>query len=288
MIEEFGPEQRQDILAALRERGWIEGENLTIESRTAKGNALLLRPLADELVKLNIELIVGAGTAATLAAKNATTRIPIVIYGSGDPVGAGLISSLARPGGNITGTTTMSSELDMKRLELVHELVPAAVRVGELENPKNPIFRITRDTRERAYRSLGMQPIFVEVAAISELESAIEEVARRGGKALIVSADPSLAEGAERIARVAKRLSLPLVTEWGVSDGVLASVSISWGELNRQFASFVDRILKGANPGELPVERPTKFEVGINLKTAKALGITVPQSLLLRATEVIQ
>ena len=289
MVEEFSPDQRQRIRAALRERGWTEGGNLVIESRSARGNVQLLRGLADELVKLNVELIVGAGTAATTAAKNATTRIPIVIYAAGDPVGTGLVASLARPGGNVTGTTTMTPEIATKRLELVHELLPAAARIGELENSNNPLFRVTRDARERSYRLVGLQPIFIEVAAIGEIENAVFEVARRGGKALIVSPDPLFGEGAEQLGRAAQRTGLPLIVESGAfTEGAVVSFSISWDELNRQFASFVDRILKGANAADLPVEQPTKFELGINLKTAKALGITVPQSILRRADEVIQ
>jgi len=289
MVEEFGPDQRQRIRVALRERGWIEGGNLVIESRSARGNVQLLRALADELVKLNVELIVGAGTAATTAAKNATTRIPIVIYAAGDPVGTGLVASLARPGGNVTGTTTMTPEIATKRLELVHELLPAAARIGELENSNNPLFRVTRDARERSYRLVGLQPIFIEVAAIGEIENAVLEVARRGGKALIVSPDPLFGEGAEQLARAAQRTGLPLIVESeALTEGAVVSFSISWDELNRQFASFVDRILKGAKPADLPVEQPTKFELGINLRTAKALGITVPQSILRRADEVIQ
>jgi ABC-type uncharacterized transport system substrate-binding protein len=289
MVEEFSPDQRQRIRAALRERGWIEGGNLVIESRSARGNVQLLRALADELVKLNVELIVGAGTAATMAAKNATTRIPIVIYAAGDPVGTGLVASLARPGGNVTGTTTMTPEIATKRLELVHELLPAAARIGELENSNNPLFRVTRDARERSYRLVGLQPIFIEVAAIGEIENAVLEVARRGGKALIVSPDPLFGEGAEQLGRAAQRTGLPLIVESeALTEGAVVSFSISWDELNRQFASFVDRILKGAKAADLPVEQPTKFELGINLKTAKALGITVPQSILRRADEVIQ
>lgn len=292
MIEEFPASQRQDIQAALRERGWIEGNNLIIESRSADGNVVRLRALADELVKLNVELIVGAGTVASQAAKNATSRIPIVIYGSGDPVGTGLVPSLARPGGNITGNTTMSADLDVKRLQLLRELLPTITRVGELVNPANPVFRVEREAQEKACRSLDLQPIFVEVSTASDLEGAFAEVARRGGQALIVSTDPLFASPAnqKQIIRAAKRLALPIMAEGSgaLEDGALISLTPSWTELNRQFAGQVDLILKGANPGNLPIEQPTRFELVINIKTAKELGLTIPQSLLLRADELIQ
>lgn len=292
MVEDFAPDQRRSIAAALRERGWIEGDNLLVESRSAHGNVELLRPLADELVQRKVDLIVGAGTVASIAAKNATARIPIVIYGSGDPVHVGLVSNLAHPGGNITGNTTISNELDVKRLELLHELLPGAVRVGELVNSTNPVFRAARPEYKEAYRSLGMQPIFVEVAAVSELESAVADVARQGGQALKISADPLLASapGLPHIMRAARRLGIPTIVEGrdALEAGGLASLVPSSADIDRQFARAVDKILKGANPGDLPIERPTKFELVINLKTAKELGITVPQSLLLRADEVIQ
>jgi putative ABC transport system substrate-binding protein len=293
MVEEFPSDQRRDIQAALRERGWIEGENLIIESRSAHGDLTRLRPLADELVSLNVELIVGAGTVASQAAKSATARIPIVIFSSGDPVGAGLVASLSRPGGNITGTSTMSTELDVKRLQVLRELLPGITRVGDLVNPTNPVFHAARAAQERACRSLGLQPIFVEVNAASELETGVAEVVRRGGQALIVSADPLFGATANRrtIMAAVRRLKLPAMVEGGLTDddeGGLVSLSPSDVELNRQFASVVDRILKGANPGAVPIEQPTRFVLSLDLRTAKTLGITVPQSLLLRADEVIQ
>jgi putative tryptophan/tyrosine transport system substrate-binding protein len=292
MIEEFPVDNRQGIRTALRERGWVEGGNLIVESRSADGSVARLRTLADELVKLNVELIVGAGTVASQAAKNATTRIPIVIYGSGDPVATGLVASLARPGANITGNTTMSPDLDVKRVQLLRELLPAIARVGVLVNPSNPVFRFERDAQEKACRLLGLQPIFVEVTAVDELESAVVEMARRGAQALIVSADPLFAStvNGKIILRAAQRLALPTMGEGdaGPENGALISLSPNVTELNRQLASLIDRILKRAKPGDLPIEQPTTFELVINLETAKALSLTIPQALLLRADRVIQ
>lgn len=292
MVEEFPPSQRQDIRMALREQGWTEGMNLFIESRSAQGNVMLLPALADELVKLNVEIIVGAGTVASIAAKNATPRVPIVIYGSGDPIQTGLVASLARPGGNITGNTSISPELDVKRLELMRELLPSVRRVGELVNPTNPVFRVTRDERENVYRALGLQPIFVEVTAVSELDGAVGEVAKRGGQVLKVGADPLFATPSHlvQIIRAAQRLALPTMVEGrlALEAGGLFSLSNRPDELNRQLAVFIDRILKGAKPADLPIERPTQFELLINLKTARAFRITVPPSLLLRADGVFQ
>jgi putative tryptophan/tyrosine transport system substrate-binding protein len=284
------PAEIDALWAPLRARGWVEGQNLIVERRYANGRAELLQPMAEELVRLNVELIVANGTLASLAAKGVTTSVPIVIDRSGDPVGTGLVASLARPGGNITGISTMSPELDVKRLELLRQLLPGATRIGELVYPTNPVYRAERNEMEQAYSSLGMRPIFVEVSAASELESAIAEVARRGGQALIVDAEPLFASNFSVIVRAAQRYSLPLMVEGReeLETGGLVSYCPSEADFHRQLAVFVDKILKGAKPGDLPIEQPTKLELIINLKSAKALGITVPQSMLLRADEVIQ
>jgi putative tryptophan/tyrosine transport system substrate-binding protein len=173
----------------LRDLGWIEGQNLVIERRWAGDRAELLQRFAAELVRLKVEIIVTGGTDAAVAAKNATASIPIVIFSAGDPVGAGLVTNLSRPGGNITGFSILSTELRVKRLEVLRELLPAAQRVGELVNPTNPFFRVTRKEYEEAYRSLGMQPFFIEVAVAGELGNAFAELARRRAQALVVPAD---------------------------------------------------------------------------------------------------
>jgi putative ABC transport system substrate-binding protein len=274
----------------LRNLGWIEGKNLVFEYRYAGDKAELLKRFAAELVQLKVEIIVTGGTDAAVAAKEATTRIPIVMLAAGDPVGAGLVTSLARPGGNITGFSIVTTELRLKRLELLHELLPAAQRVGELVNPTNPFFKVARKEYEDAYRSLGMQPIFIEVAAASELGSAFAELVRRRTQALVVPEDNLFRSTSVSIMRAALGNALPtmLGDRDMVKDGGLVSYAYSTDEQSRRFAFFIDKILTGTKPADLPVERPTKFDLVINLKTAKQLGLTIPQSLLLRADEVIE
>jgi putative tryptophan/tyrosine transport system substrate-binding protein len=275
--------------APLRALGWVEGKNLVVERRYANGKAELLRPLAEELVRLNVELIVTFGTDATLAAKNATTTIPIVIKSAGDPARTGLVASLARPGGNITGYSIISPELNAKRLALLRELLPGVQRIGWLENSTNPYYRATRKDLEQAYRSLGIEPIFVQVAA-GEVQDAVAEAARRRAQALFVPVDTLFYENRAEIMRAALKHALPTMAQRITvqEDGALLAYDPTLAEENDRNAAFIDRILRGAKPADLPIEQPTKFELIINLKTAKALGITIPPSLLLRADEVIQ
>jgi putative ABC transport system substrate-binding protein len=277
------------LFETLRELGWIEDQNLLIERRAAGGKAELVPGLAAELVQLRVDVIVANGAVASLAAKKATTTIPIVTI-TGDPLRIGLVASMSRPGGNITGSSTIAPELAAKRLELLRELRPTATRVGELVDPAKPYIRLLRKEDEQAYRSLGMQPIFVDVADSTQLERVIAEVARMRADALIVRADPLFSSNRDQIASLALKHSLPTVVEGKpfVLAGCLASYAPQYSAIGRGSAVFVDKILKGAKPGDLPIEQPTKFELAINLKTAKALGIAVPQSLLLRADEVIQ
>ena len=270
--------------------GWVEGQNLLVERRYANGRAELLRPFAEELVRLKVEIIVTVGTDAVLAAKNATNTIPIIIYSAGDPVRSGLVASLARPGGNITGFSVVSPEMDAKRLALLRELLPGLQRVGVLEDSNNPYFRVARKEFEQACRSIGIQPIFIEVAAAGELENAIAEMARRRAQALFVGSTSLFFANRVPLMSAALRYALPTIavgTEM-LKAGALISYSSTTAEQDQRYAAFVDRILRGAKPGDLPIEQPTKFELIINLKAAKALGITVPQTLVLRADEVIQ
>jgi putative tryptophan/tyrosine transport system substrate-binding protein len=283
------PAELQQLCATVRALGWIEGQNLVVEYRRAGDRPELLRLYAEELVRLNVELIATTGTAAAIVAKNATTRIPIVMITAGDPVRAGLVASLARPGGNITGFSVVSPELDAKRLGLLREVSPAAQRIGAIVNPTNPYTEIARDGSERLFRSVGIEPIIVEVAAASELENAVAEVARRGAQALIVVDDPIFYSNRVVLMRAALRHALPTIVPRGyLEDGGLLSLSFDSAENDRVFAYFVDKILRGAKPADLPVQQPSRFWLSINLKTAKALGLTIPQSLLLRADEVIQ
>jgi putative ABC transport system substrate-binding protein len=284
------PAELLQAYAPLRELGWVEGQNLLVERRYANGRAELLRPFAEDLVRLKVELIATNGTDATLAAKNATTTIPIVIWSAGDPVRTGVVTSLARPGGNITGYSSVSVELDAKRLALLRELLPTVQRVGVLENPTNPIFSVKNKENEPLYRSLGMQTIIVEVATAGELENAVAEMARRRAQVMAVFAYSLFRVDRNLIMGAALKHALPTLVEGGdmLEAGGLLSYTVSLAELNQRHAAFIDKILRGAKPADLPIEQPTKFELGMNLKTAKALGIAIPQSLLLRADVVIQ
>ena len=284
------PADWQEINAPLRELGWVEGGNLLIEQRYANGRPELLQPFAEELVRLKVEIIVTVGTAATLAAKNATTSIPIVMFAAGDPVRTGLVASLARPGGNITGFSVVATEREAKRLALLREVLPAAQRVGVLVDSTNPLSPVLQKEDEPVYRSLGMQPIIIVVAGDGELEGAIAEIARQRAQALVVLDDPLFATHGVRIMKAALKHALPAIVETRemLEEGALVSYAFSHPEQNRRYATFIDKILRGAKPADLPIEQPTQFVLGINLKTAKALGLTIPQSLLLRADEVIQ
>jgi putative ABC transport system substrate-binding protein len=236
-----------------------------------------------------VELIVTVGTAATLAAMSATNTIPIVFGSAGDPVGAGLVASLGRPGGNVTGFSIVSTEITAKRLAVLHEWLPAVQRVGILET-SNPYYRATRKEREQACRSLSIQPIFVEVATSGDVANAVAEVARRGGQGLLVDPEALFQDNRIELMRAVLRHALPMATSRAFirEVGALVSYDNVESEEDDRGAAFVDRILRGAKPADLPVEQPTKFELKINLKTAKALGIAVPTTLLSRAHEVIE
>ena len=278
----------EEETAPLRELGWIEGQNLLIEQRYAT-TPDLLRTYAEELVRLKVELIVAEGTPSTLAAKNATKTIPIVIRSSGDPVTTGLVASLARPGGNITGYSIFGPGTDAKGIALLRELLPALQRVVVLENSTNPYFRALRKNFEEACQQVGIRPIALEVTAVTDWGNAVAEAARRG-QALFVQNDRLFFDNRGEIARAALRYSLPTLVAGKefLEAGGLISYTFDVAELRRRGAAFIDKILRGAKPADLPIEQPTQFELGINLKTARALGLTVPQSLLLRAEVVIQ
>lgn len=284
------PDEFKQMLAPLRELGWIEGHNLIVESRNADGRPERLQPLAEDLVRLKMELIVTSGTPAALAAKRATNTIPIVMRSVGDPVRAGLVASLSRPGGNITGYSIIAPDADVKRLERLRELLPGLQRVAYLENSINPYFRNARKEVEQACRSLRIQPIFVEVSTAGELERAFNDIHRQQAQAILVGSDDLFFMHRAPIMSIALRYSLPSVSSGSrmLDAGALLTFSESLAELRRRGAAFIDRILRGAKPGDLPIEQPTQFDLGINLKTAKALGIVVPQPLLARANEVVQ
>jgi putative ABC transport system substrate-binding protein len=284
------PAYLQQMWGPTRELGWIEGQNLIVDRRYAGGNAELLRPIAEELVRLNVELIVTNGTDAALAAKSATTRIPIVMFSVGDPVRSGLVASLGRPGGNITGYSIVAPELDAKRLSLLRELLPTTQRVAVLVNPANSYSKITREELERVCRSFRMQPIFVGAAETNELANAVAEASRRRAEALIVTAENVFWSNRVLLMRTALEHRLPTIVgdREILEAGGLLSLAHDAAEQYRALAYFLDRILRGAKPADLPVQQPSRLLLSLNLKTAKALGITIPQSLRARADEVIE
>jgi len=275
----------------LRELGHIEGENIAIEYRWAEGQDRRLPELAAELVRLQPNVIVTAGTPGALAAMQATKTIPIVMASSGDPVGAGLVTSLARPGGHVTGFTIVGPQIEGKRLDLLKEAVPELSRVAVLWNPSYPASVSYFNTIENAGRTLriSLDPV-AEVRRANELDNAFFAIASARPRALLVVADRFLLAHRKRIVEfaVAKRLPGMFPYREYVEAGGLMSYAPSNIELFRGAATYVDKILKGAKPGDLPVQEPTKLELIVNLKTSKAIGLTVPESFLLRADELIE
>jgi len=275
----------------LREFGYVEGQNLTIDYRWAEGQDDRLPSLAAELVRLKPDVIVTTGTPGTLAAMQATKTIPIVTTSSGDAVQAGLVASLAKPGGNVTGLTIFGPELEGKRMELLREAVPRLSRVAVLWNSANPaITSVFKQTQIAAQKlRVTLQPV-VEVRRVEDLELAFATIAGARPQALIVLVDRLLLAHRKRIVDFAASRRLPAMYGYRdyVADGGLMSYAPSNTDLHRGAAVYVDKILKGANPANLPVQQPAKLELVINLKTAKALGLTIPQSLLRRADEVIR
>jgi putative ABC transport system substrate-binding protein len=290
-LESGAPETPDDIAEALRKLGWVEGQNLHIERRYANNRLEALQPLAEELVRAKVEVIVTGGTPATLAAKRATTTIPIVFRAAGDPVGTGLVASLARPGGNVTGFSLSGPDIAAKYLSVLKELLPGLRRIGVLEAAKNPYFRATRAQFEHACRMLGLEPFFVEIAGAGEIEAAIAQLARQGPQAIVLRADSLIYDHRREVVNAAMNYRLPTMAEPPslVRDaGALISYANTDAEESSRAARYVDRILRGTRPADIPVEQSTTFELVINLKTARALGLTIPQALLLRADEVIK
>ena len=275
----------------LRERGYIEGTNIAFEYRWAEEKIEVMPGLAAQLVRLKVDVILTAGTPAALAVKAATTSIPIVLAALGDPVGAGLVSSLARPGGNVTGLSALSPELEGKRLQLLKEMVPRLHRVVVLMNPANPVSGLVWKQTQAAAASarVAVQP--VEARGANDLGPAFATITKVKADGMIVMPDRStLIPHRVQIVTFAARSRLPAVYTFPefVQEGGLVAYGPNFPDLYRRAATYVDKILKGAKPGDLPVEQPTKFELVINLKTAKALGLTIPHSMLLRADQVIQ
>jgi ABC-type uncharacterized transport system substrate-binding protein len=289
------PSDRPSLLDAfrqgLRELGWVEGRNIVIDYRFAEGRLDRLPDLAAELIRLKVNVIVSFGTQGVTAAKHATETIPIVMIGVRDPVGTGLIASLARPGGNVTGVSGSAGlEIVAKQLELLKETVPKAHRVAILSNPSNAYHRLAIREVNVAAQSLGVQLQLLEARGPNEFDGAFAAMAKERVGALLVVSDVIFNDHRTRLADLAARTRLPAA--YGVRESVEAGGLMSYGtsflDLHWRSAAYVDKILKGAKPADLPVEQPTKFELVINLKTAKALGLTVPPMLIARADEVIE
>ncbi len=274
----------------LGELGYVEGQNIAIESRWAGGKDERLPALAAELVRSKVDVIVAQSGAATKAVQQTTRTIPIVMSLVNDPVGSGFVASLARPGGNVTGLTTMSPDLVSKRLELLKEVIPKVSRVAVLRNPTNKDHALLLKEVEGAARSLSVQPQTFDARGSEEFDGAFAAMTREHASALLVLGDPMFFLHRTRIADLAAKQRLPtmFVQREHAEAGGLMAYGANLSDMFRQAATFVDKILRGAKPGDLPIEQPTKFELIINLKTAKALGLTIPPSLLLLADEVIQ
>jgi putative tryptophan/tyrosine transport system substrate-binding protein len=274
----------------LSETGYIEGQNLAIEYRWAEGHYDRLPALAADLVGRKVDVIVTAGTTGIEAAKGATSTIPIVFFGGGDLVAAGLVASLARPGGNLTGMSIMSPELMPKRLELLSELVPQAGVVALLVNPNNASTEPMIGDVQEAARAKGVQLHILRAGTESEIDAAFATLVQRQTGALVVQADPFFTSRREHLVALAARHAVPAIydaREFAAAGGLI-SYGSSFSGLWRQVGIYAGKILKGAKPADLPVQQPTTFQLVVNLKTAKALGLTVLPSILARADEVIE
>ena len=281
----------EGLLQGLRERGYAEGKNLVIEYRFSEDRNDRLPALAAELVALKVQLIVASGTPASFAARDATRTIPIVMGGiAADPIETGLVASLARPGGNITGMSMMTAPLGGKRLELLKNTIPGLASVAVFWNVPNPAYGPILKELEAAAPVLGLKILRVEVRVPEDFESAFAAAARQGAGALVAPGDPLFTNRPKMVADLALKHRMPTIMdikEFPEAGGLL-SLGLNLVDSYRRAAGHVDKILKWAKPADLPMEQPTKFDVSINLKTAQALGLTIPRSVLLQATEVIQ
>jgi len=289
----LSPHLHEAFRQGLRDLGYVEGRNVVIEYRSAEGKFERLPALAAELVALKVDVIVAGGTPQALAAKQATRTVPIVFAAAGDPVTSGLVTSLARPGGNVTGLTGLGPELVGKGLEQLTQAVPGVSRVAALWQPGGQGERTDKDILKEAdvaARALGVRLQFVEARGPEDFDRAFSDMTRARAGALTVLVSPMFFGERRRLVDLAAKNRLPAVYPWRefVDAGGLMSYGPDLADMFRRAATYVDKILKGAKPGDLPIEQPTKFELVINLKTAKALGLTIPPSVLLRADQVIE
>jgi putative ABC transport system substrate-binding protein len=274
----------------LRELGYVEGRNIAIELRSAEGEVDRLPRLAAGLVEMKVDVMLASGTAVTQAIKQTATATPVVFVGVGDPVGTGFVGSLARPGGNLTGLASIGPELSGKRLELLKETLPTLSRVAVLWQPADPLNAAYLRETQAAARSLGVALQLLGVHAPDEFDRAFAAMTRERAQALMLLAGPLLNAHQRRLANLAVKARLPAMHSFRdfVDAGGLLSYAANLPDMFRRASTYVEKILKGAKPADLPVEQPTRFELVINLKTAKALGLTIPQSVLFRADQVIQ
>jgi putative tryptophan/tyrosine transport system substrate-binding protein len=273
----------------LRELGYVEGKNILIEYQYADGKLDRLPALAAELVRLNIDIIVSGGPAATRPAREATSTIPIIMAQDGDPVGNGFVASLAQPGGNITGLSTVAPEMSGKRLELLKEIIPKLSRVAVFGNSSDPgNARVLKET-ELAAAAFGLKLQYIEVVSLADIETAFRSASKGRADAVLLIPNPILTPHRALVADLAVKSRLPVIydTQY-VEAGGLMTYGVNLPDLDRRAATYVDKILKGAKPADLPVEQPTKFEFIINLKAAQQIGLTIPPNVLARADKVLK
>lgn len=274
----------------LSELGYVEEQNFVIEYRSADGRAGRFPDLASELVRLKVDVIVTRGTPAALAAKQATGTIPIVMASSGDPVSAGIVASLPHPGANVTGLSALATDVQGKLLDVLREMVPQIARVAFLFNMSNPVLQAQWKEAERTARSMGLRSQLLDVRAIRDLEPAFDAAARQRADAVVVGIDALTQAHRARIVGALAKRHLPAISRERefVDAGGLMSYGIHYADSYRRAATYVDKVLKGAKPADLPVEQPTRLELVINLRTAKTLGLTIPPSVRVRADQVIE
>jgi putative ABC transport system substrate-binding protein len=293
VLETVPLDQNAACFGALRkglsDLGYVEGRNLAFEYRSADGRPAQFPALAAQLIERRVDLLVTRGTPAVMAAKNVTSTIPVVMAASGEPIGTGVVGGLARPGGNVTGLSAFTVELFAKRLELLKEAVPGITRIALLHNPDNPVVAAQWQQMKAATQSMGVGALMLDARKVEDLDLAFDTAAAQRVSAVVVGNDTVLFSNRRRVVELAAKQRLPamyLAREF-VDSGGLMTYAVNYPDLYRRAATFVDKIFKGSKPSDLPIEQPTKFELVVNLNAAKAIGLTIPESFLLRADEVI-